>query len=105
MEERSYTATYGRSVVVTNSTMVETDERTQSLRTVVATHGLISGGNGGAKLVGVIIQSKLLSISRGNSVGNDGNGANSGRANLVVANTASYGLSVAATKCAMAAMD
>ena len=70
MEERSYTATYGRSVVVIDSTMVATKERTQSLQTVGATHGLISGnnggGNGGAKLVGAIIQRKLLPISGSN---------------------------------------
>ena len=69
------------------------------------THGLISGGNGGgnggAKLVGAIIQSKLLPISGGNRTGNDDNGANSGRANSVVANNASYGRSMVATECAM----
>ena len=30
MEERSYTTTYGRSVVVTDATMVATEERTHS---------------------------------------------------------------------------
>ena len=63
-------ASYGVIVAATNSTMAAMEERTQSLRTVATTHGLISGsnggGNGGAKLVGAIIQSKLLPISGGN---------------------------------------
>ena len=60
----------GQSVAAIDSTMVAMEERTQSLRTAAATHGLINGGNGGgnggAKLVGAIIQSKLLPISGGN---------------------------------------
>ena len=78
------------------------------LRIVATTHGLISGcngGNGGAKLVGVIIQSKLLPISGSNCAGNDDNGANSGRANSIIPNSASYDRSVVETECAMTAME
>ena len=60
---RTVVASYGQSVAAIDSTMVAMEERTQSLRTVAITHGLISGGNGGVKLVRVIIQSKLLPIS------------------------------------------
>ena len=88
MEERSYISTNIQSVVVTNSTMAATEDRIQSLRTIATTHGLITGNNGGEnggeKLFESIIQSKLLSISGGNWAGNDDNGANSGRPNLVV---------------------
>ena len=108
MEERSYTTTYNRLVVVTNSTMAITEDRTQSLWTMATTHGLISGnngGNGGAKLVGEIIQSKIWTISGGYWAGNDDNGANSGRGNLVVANSVSYGRSMAATEFAMVTME
>ena len=94
MEERSYTTPYGRSVVVTNSTMAGTEEQTQSLWIVATTHGLISGGNGGAKLVRATIQRKLLSINGGNWASNGDNEGNSGRRNLVIANSASYGWSV-----------
>ena len=61
---------YGVIVAETNSTMAAMEERTQSLRTVALTHGLINGSNGGgnrgAKLVRAIIQSKLLLISGDN---------------------------------------
>ena len=62
-------ASYGVIVAATNSTMAAIEERTESLRTVATTHGLISGSNGGGngvKLVGAIIQSNLLPINGGN---------------------------------------
>ena len=66
---------------------------------------MISGGSGGAKLVRVIIESKLLTIIGCNLAGNEGNVANNGRVNSVISVSASYGRSVAATECAMAVME
>ena len=79
--------------------------RSELIRTMVATDGLINGENG------AIIQSNRWQISGSNEACNGGNGANSVGANSGYMTqsersyTASYGRSVAATERAMTGME